>query len=30
VLAADAERAAQKSTFEPASTETTEVIEFKF
>jgi TonB family protein len=30
VLAADAERAAQNSTFEPASTETVEVIEFKF
>jgi TonB family protein len=30
VLAADAERAAQKSTFEPASSETTEIIEFKF
>jgi TonB family protein len=30
VLAAEAERAAEKSTFEPASTETTEVIEFKF
>ena len=30
VLAAEAEHAAEKSTFEPASTETTEVIEFKF
>jgi protein TonB len=30
VLAAEAERAAEKSTFEPSSTETTEVIEFKF
>jgi TonB family protein len=30
VLAAEAERAAEKSTFEPAPTETTEVIEFKF
>jgi TonB family protein len=30
VLAAEAERAAQKSTFEPASSETTEIIEFKF
>jgi TonB family protein len=30
VLAAEAERAAEKSTFEPASTETVEIIEFKF
>ena len=30
VLAVEAERAAEKSTFEPASTETVEVIEFKF
>jgi TonB family protein len=30
VLAAEAERAAEKSTFEAASTETVEVIEFKF
>jgi TonB family protein len=30
VLAAEAEHAAEKSTFEPAATETTEVIEFKF
>jgi len=30
VLAAEAERAAEKSTFEPAPTETVEVIEFKF
>jgi TonB family protein len=30
VLAAEAEHAAEKSTFEPAPTETTEVIEFKF
>ena len=30
VLAAEAEHAAGKSTFEPAATETTEVIEFKF
>jgi TonB family protein len=30
VLAAEAERAAEKSTFEPASAETVEVIEFKF
>lgn len=30
VLAAEAERAAEKSTFEPAATETVEVIEFKF
>ena len=30
VLAAEAERAAQKSTFEPASSETIEIIEFKF
>jgi TonB family protein len=30
VLAAEAERAAEKSTFDPAPTETTEVIEFKF
>lgn len=30
VLAAEAEHAAEKSTFEPASTETVEVIEFKF
>ena len=30
VLAAEAEHAAEKSTFEPASSETTEVIEFKF
>jgi hypothetical protein len=30
VLAIDAERAAQYSTFEPGPTETTEVIEFKF
>jgi TonB family protein len=30
VLAAEAEHAAEKSTFEPSSTETVEVIEFKF
>jgi TonB family protein len=30
VLAAEAERAAEKSTFEPAASETVEVIEFKF
>ena len=30
VLAAEAERAAEKSTFEPSSTETVEVIDFKF
>jgi|ERR1700677_2797725 TonB family protein len=30
VLAAEAERAAEKSTFEPAPAETVEVIEFKF
>lgn len=30
VLAAEAEHAAEKSTFEPSSTETTEVIEFRF
>jgi TonB family protein len=30
VLAAEAERAAEKSTFEPGPAETTEVIEFKF
>ncbi len=30
VLASEAERAAEKSTFEPASEETVEVIEFKF
>jgi TonB family protein len=30
VLAAEAERAAEKSTFEPAPSETVEVIEFKF
>jgi TonB family protein len=30
VLAAEAERAAEKSTFDPAPTETTEIIEFKF
>ena len=30
VLAAEAEHAAQKSTFEPASHETTETIDFKF
>ena len=30
VLAAEAERAAEKSTFEPAATETVEIIEFKF
>jgi TonB family protein len=30
VLAAEAERAAEKSTFEPALSETVEVIEFKF
>jgi TonB family protein len=30
VLAAEAERAAEKSTFEPAAAETVEVIEFKF
>jgi len=30
VLAAEAEHAAEKSTFEPASAETVEVIEFKF
>jgi TonB family protein len=30
VLAAEAERAAEKSTFEPASSETVEIIEFKF
>ena len=30
VLAAEAERAAEKSTFEPAPTETVEIIEFKF
>jgi TonB family protein len=30
VLAAEAERAAEKSTFEPGPKETTEVIEFKF
>ena len=30
VLAAEAEHAAEKSTFEPAAIETTEVIEFKF
>jgi outer membrane biosynthesis protein TonB len=30
VLAADAERAAEKSTFEPGPTDTTEIIEFKF
>ena len=30
VLAAEAERAAEKSTFDPASAETVEVIEFKF
>jgi TonB family protein len=30
VLAAEAERAAQKSTFEPGSHETTETIDFKF
>jgi TonB family protein len=30
VLAMEAERAAQKSTFEPGPRETTEIIEFKF
>lgn len=30
VLAAEAERAAQKSTFEPGPRETTEIIDFKF
>jgi TonB family protein len=30
VLAAEAERAAEKSTFEPGASETVEVIEFKF
>lgn len=30
LLALEAERAAQKSTFEPAAKETTEVIDFKF
>ena len=30
VLAAEAERAAEKSTFEPAPSETVEIIEFKF
>ena len=30
VLAAEAERAAQKSTFEPGSHETTETIDFRF
>ncbi|HEY2820175.1 MAG TPA: TonB family protein [Candidatus Acidoferrum sp.] len=30
VLAAEAEHAAEKSTFEPAAAETVEVIEFKF
>ena len=30
VLASEAERAAEKSTFEPGPTETVEIIEFKF